>query len=36
MIVHPFLVRPKLMDIFSYRAVKIAEWAEKIKYSQDR
>ena len=31
LIVHPFLIRKKLMDIFSYRAVKIAEWAEKMK-----
>jgi hypothetical protein len=30
-ILHPLLIRKKLMDIFSYRAVKIAEWAEKIK-----
>jgi len=34
-ILHPFLIRTKLMDIFSYRAVKIAEWAEKIKYGMD-
>ncbi len=31
LIVHPLLIRKKLMDIFSYRAVKIAEWAEKMK-----
>jgi ligand-binding SRPBCC domain-containing protein len=31
LILHPFLIRKKLKDIFSYRAVKIAEWAEKIK-----
>jgi ligand-binding SRPBCC domain-containing protein len=28
---HPFVIREKLMSIFRYRAVKIAEWAEKIK-----
>ncbi len=31
LVVHPLLIRKKLMDIFSYRAVKIAEWAEKMK-----
>ena len=31
LIVYPFLIRKKLVDIFSYRAVKIKEWAEKIK-----
>jgi len=25
------MIRKKLMDIFSYRAVKIAAWAEKMK-----
>jgi len=35
-IVHPFLIRTKLIDIFRYRAVKVAEWADKIKYGQDR
>jgi len=30
LIVHPFMIRKKLMDIFSYRAVKISEWAEKM------
>jgi len=30
LILHPFLIRKKLMDIFSYRAVKIAQWAERI------
>lgn len=28
---HPFLIRKKLFDIFRYRAVKIAAWAEKMK-----
>ncbi len=28
---HPFIIRRKLMDIFTYRAVRIAEWAEKNK-----
>jgi ligand-binding SRPBCC domain-containing protein len=28
---HPFVIREKLMSIFRYRAVKIAEWVEKIK-----
>jgi len=30
LILHPLLIRKKLMDIFSYRAVRIAEWAERI------
>jgi len=30
-ILHPLMIRKKLMDIFSYRAVKIAAWAEKMK-----
>ncbi len=28
LMLHPFLIRKKLIDIFTYRAVKIAEWAE--------
>jgi ligand-binding SRPBCC domain-containing protein len=28
---HPFVIREKLMSIFRYRAVKIAEWADNIK-----
>ena len=31
LIVHPFLIRKKLVDIFRYRSVKIAEWAERVK-----
>ena len=31
LIVHHLLIRKKLKDIFSYRAVKIAEWAKKQK-----
>lgn len=27
---NPFLIREKLIDIFSYRAVKIAEWAKNV------
>jgi len=30
LMVHPFVIRKKLIDIFSYRAVKIAAWAEKM------
>ena len=30
-IAHPFLIRKHLIDIFSYRAIKIAEWADNIK-----
>jgi ligand-binding SRPBCC domain-containing protein len=30
LVVHPFLIRQKLIDIFSYRAVKISSWAENI------
>lgn len=30
LILHSLLIRKKLIDIFSYRAVKIAEWAETI------
>jgi hypothetical protein len=31
LILHPLVISGRLMDIFRYRAVKIAEWAEKIK-----
>ena len=31
LMVHSFLIRKRLMDIFNYRAVKIAEWAEQMK-----
>jgi len=30
LILHPLLIRRQLIDIFSYRAVKVAEWAETI------
>jgi len=30
LLIHPFFIRKKLMNIFRYRAVKIAEWAENI------
>jgi ligand-binding SRPBCC domain-containing protein len=30
LILHSLLIRKQLIDIFSYRAVKIAEWAETI------
>lgn len=30
LMVHPFVIRKKLIDIFSYRAVKIAAWAERV------
>ncbi len=29
-VLHPLIIKKKLMDIFSYRAVKIAEWTEKM------
>ena len=28
---HPFFIRKKLMDIFSYRAVKISAWEDSMK-----
>jgi ligand-binding SRPBCC domain-containing protein len=31
LILHPLVIREKLIDIFRYRAVKIAQWAEKMK-----
>ena len=31
LMVHPLLIRKNLIDIFSYRAVKIAEWADEQK-----
>jgi hypothetical protein len=29
LLLHPFLIRNKLMEIFRYRAVKIAAWADR-------
>jgi ligand-binding SRPBCC domain-containing protein len=30
LMLHPFIIKKKLIDIFSYRSVKIAEWADKV------